>query len=152
MTDETEAFAHNPPADFDPSDGQDVSAESETVHSAQTSLGGWLRRLFSRWGEADSAARLEDLNQMVECQPQAAVNYLFRGELYLKNANYENAAADFRRASDLAAEEFDRADWGLVAQTLRDRALAGLQQAERRLNIRQAQAGSGDSLPPAEVS
>jgi tetratricopeptide (TPR) repeat protein len=139
MTDESGPLIHSHPAELDsPNEQEAVAAGPEAAPSAPDTLGAWLRRLFARRDETGSAARLEDLNRMIEYQPEAAVNYLFRGELRLKNADYENAAADFRRASDLAADEFDRADWGLVAQTLRDRALAGLQQAERRLTVKNA--------------
>ncbi|MBC6934706.1 MAG: hypothetical protein DWB42_02580 [Chloroflexi bacterium] len=146
MTDETGPLIHSHPAEPDSLNGQEAAETgAEVVPSAPDTLGAWLRRLFARRDETGSAARLEDLNRMIEYQPEAAVNYLFRGELRLKNADYENAAADFRRAVELAGNELERADWGLVAQTLRDRALAGLQKAERRLTVKNA----GGDIPAA---
>lgn len=89
-----------------------------------------LRRLF---GGGYAAARLADLTQMIADYPDVAANYVLRGELLLEAGDYAAAADDLRRGLELAAARLDAADWGLVAQTLQDRALAGLEHSERRL-------------------
>jgi hypothetical protein len=43
------------------------------------------------------------------------------------------ALADFERAQTLAASRFERDNWGLVSQALRDRAAAGAADTTRRL-------------------
>lgn len=146
MTNESGPLIHSHPVELDsPNEQEAVETGAEAAPHPPDTLGAWLRRLFARRDETGSAARLEELNRMIEYHPEAAVNYLFRGELRLKNADYENAAADFRRAVELAGDELERTDWGLVAQTLRDRALAGLQKAERHLTVKNA----GGDIPPA---
>jgi tetratricopeptide (TPR) repeat protein len=89
----------------------------------------WLRGLFS----GPVAQRLDSLNDAIKRHPQAALNYVLRGEIWLDRGEYEMAAADFERAQALAAEQFDEDDWGLVSQTLRDQAEHGLQRAMRKL-------------------
>ena len=89
----------------------------------------WLRGLFS----GPMAQRLDSLNEAIQRHPQAASNYLLRGEIWLDRGEYEMAAADFERARALAAEQFEEEAWGLVSQTLRDQAEHGLQRAMRKL-------------------
>lgn len=106
------------------------SGETAAVETGATFVG-WLRGLF---GGDSLEARASDLTQMIEAQPEAPANYVFRGELLLKSGAYNAAADDFRRALELAAQQVEIARWGVVVQALQDRALAGLEQAERRLN------------------
>ncbi len=78
-------------------------------------------------------ARVRDIDEALEQHPDSAANYVLRGEVYLELADYEQAAADFRRALELAAAQVERDDWGLVAQAVQDRALARLVTARRAL-------------------
>jgi hypothetical protein len=77
--------------------------------------------------------RLAELNQTIAEHPNAAINYVLRGELYLNKGEITLAQADFRWAFTLADAAFEASDWGFVAQVVRDRALDGLREAERRL-------------------
>lgn len=90
---------------------------------------GWLRGLLS----GPVSRRLDDLTEAIERHPQAASNYLLRGEIWLDKGEYEMAAADFERAQALAAGQFEESEWGLVSQMLRDQAEHGLQRAMRKL-------------------
>ncbi len=85
----------------------------------------WMR-LRRALGWASAEERLNDLNRAIEQAPTAAVNYLLRGELYLVRREHEQAQADLQQAAALAAEEYATAAWGLSAQVIQDRALAGL--------------------------
>jgi uncharacterized protein HemY len=92
----------------------------------------WLRQLV--WGPPeDNATRLRALSEAIERHPQHPVNYVLRGEIYLKSGAYEQAARDFELAYQRAAQQFDEEDWGLLSQTLRDRAERGLELARHRL-------------------
>ena len=75
--------------------------------------------------------RLEMLSEAVMQNPKSAVNYVFRGEEYLRAGETELAAADFETALELAQKQFEQDDWGLVSQTLRDQAERGLELAQR---------------------
>ncbi len=100
-----------------------------------------LRRLS---GSGDMARRRDDLTQMIVEQPEAASNYILRGELLLEAGDYGAATEDFRRGLELAAQQVETADWGLVAQALQDRALAGLERAERRMKrVESSDVGAG---------
>jgi hypothetical protein len=142
MSDELKPFADEQPAPVwsEDSEGQPVSPVEavlpveSTPADEQAAAGSgkvWLRELF---GGDHRQARIDDLSARIEAEPEAPVNYVFRGELYLKAGDYELAAADFQQALAAAAAEIETANWGLVAQTVRDRALNGLKQSQRRLN------------------
>ena len=92
------------------------------------------RRLWPSRDERDQEyrERLEELDEAIARHPEAAANYVCRGEIYLENSQPERAAADFERALALAAQEFEERRWGIVAQTLQDRARRGLQVARKR--------------------
>jgi hypothetical protein len=77
--------------------------------------------------------RLHDLAHAIATYPDAAVNYVTRGELYLHLGEPALAAADLRQGLALAQAEMDARAWGIVAQAMQERALKGLEQAERRL-------------------
>jgi tetratricopeptide (TPR) repeat protein len=77
--------------------------------------------------------RLVDLAHAIATYPDAAVNYVTRGELYLHLGEFALAAADLRQGLALAQAEMDARAWGIVAQAMQERALKGLEQAERRL-------------------
>lgn len=92
----------------------------------------WLRAIFG--SHESPEARIAELSQMIEVYPEAPANYVLRGELRLKAGAYEPAADDFRRALELAARQVETSDWGFIAQAAQDRALSGLEKAERRLH------------------
>lgn len=73
-----------------------------------------------------AALRVEGLTRTIEAHPNSAANYVLRGEMLLKLKRYTAAEMDFRRALDLAAAQVESEDWGVVAQVMQDRALAGL--------------------------
>ncbi len=77
-----------------------------------------------------TARRIADLSEALAAHPDSAALYLRRGEAYSEISEYGQAADDFRRAARLADEQFKTKSWGVVAQTVRDRALRGLQQAQ----------------------
>jgi hypothetical protein len=94
------------------------------------------RALFGGTNRADDAgfiARVRGLDQAIEATPDTPGTYVLRGELYLRAKEYALAEADFRAAYELAVQQFERSDWGIMAQAMQDRALAGLRTAEKRL-------------------
>lgn len=78
-------------------------------------------------------AKLAEFDDAIEAFPKAAANYVFRGEIYLKTGQIELAVDDFELALELATAEFEKRNWGIVAQTIRDRAQQGLMRAQKRL-------------------
>lgn len=80
----------------------------------------------------DHMARLNELTDAIALSPEAASNYVLRGELYLDMREYALAEADFQRGYELAEAQFEVADWGVMEQVMRDRALVGLQKVGRR--------------------
>ena len=92
----------------------------------------WHRRRLCGSGSSalfGSEARLYNLNWAISVFPDAPANYVLRGELLLSIGDSIGAAADFRRALELAVADVETEDWGLVAQALQDRALVGLRDA-----------------------
>jgi tetratricopeptide (TPR) repeat protein len=100
---------------------------------ASESIGVRLRRAIFGGGLDDRGKNFQYLDEAIESAPDTAVNYVLRGELYLKAREYALARRDFQRAYELAAAQFERSDWGLIAQAMQDRALTGLQKAENKL-------------------
>lgn len=95
----------------------------------------WMRGLLTgRLSEAALTERLREVDGAIARNPEAAINYVTRGELLLQAGLPEAALADFQQGYLLANEEFQDADWGVVAQVTQDRALRGLHQAERQLS------------------
>jgi hypothetical protein len=78
--------------------------------------------------------QLTELNRAINTYPDAAVNYVLRGEVYAELGEYALAKADFEHGLMLAEAQFAGSDWGFLAQALRDRALVGLDRTRRRLN------------------
>jgi hypothetical protein len=89
--------------------------------------------LTGQLNEAGLADRLQEVDGAIARHPEAAINYLTRGELLLKAGLPEAALADFQQGYLLANEELQEADWGIVAQITQDRALRGIQQAEKKI-------------------
>jgi len=82
-----------------------------------------IRGAFSR------QERWRNLNWAIAAFPNIAANYVLRGELLLRQGDTPGAIADFRKALELAAAQVDVEDWGVVAQSVQDRALVGLRDA-----------------------
>src|SRR5262249_26847283 len=98
-------------------------------------------------GKADFTERIRYLNQAIDAAPETSSNYVLPGEVYFEAGEYALAQADFQRAYDLAVGQFERSNWGLMAQAMRDRALAGLEKSEKKLkalNIRASTTIAGD--------
>lgn len=131
MTDDAQRIeASAPPAEQFPEAERSLSADDAALFTAaapdeQQKQGEYVSR---------AEMRLMALNEAIASYPDAAANYVLRGELLLKLGEAALAAADFRYALALTAAQVQTADWGLVAQTLHDRALVGLTRALRRLN------------------
>jgi tetratricopeptide (TPR) repeat protein len=101
----------------------------------------WWQRLvgrFRRPGAVNQQYRLRELDEAIALHPDTVVNYVLRGEFYLKQGETDLAASDFRRALKLAAEQVETNNWGIIAQAMYDRAEVGLRQAERRSGRRDA--------------
>lgn len=83
------------------------------------------------WRRRDQASnRLTDLNLSIEFYPASATNYVLRGELFEAREQFHLAAADYETALQLAAEQVTTDPWGLVAQTVQDRAMIGLRRVQ----------------------
>lgn len=115
-----------------PSEPEPVIEAQSPVAVEQPGLGRRVRQFFAG-SPSDRAARLAQLTRAIENAPEAAVNYVLRGELYMDMREYALAHADFQRAYEVAEAHFEIADWGFMEQVMRDRALAGLDKARRRL-------------------
>jgi hypothetical protein len=88
------------------------------------------RPFWQRWRENMLEGRLDDMNLGIELYPQNPTNYVLRGELFLEQHQEELARSDFETALQLASEQVISDRWGLVAQSVQDRAIMGL----RRVN------------------
>lgn len=92
----------------------------------------WWQRVLA-WvspGETERQARIRELSRAIARNPQAAAVYVSRGEVYLQSGETAAAVQDFRQALALAGVQFKTEAWGVVAQSVRDRALRGLEQAQ----------------------
>lgn len=76
----------------------------------------------------EQTQRLRELNWTIDTYPEAASNYVLRGELYILMNRDEAARTDFEYAITLLDNEEWR--WGIGAQALRDRAFEGLSKLE----------------------
>jgi hypothetical protein len=74
--------------------------------------------------------RIEILTEAIERDPEAAVNYVLRGEAFLQKNAENEAAADFNRALELAERQAEDADWGYIDRAVADRAREGLRRVE----------------------
>jgi tetratricopeptide (TPR) repeat protein len=72
--------------------------------------------------------RLRLLNRVIEQHPDAAVNYVLRGEYWLEQGDFQQAEADFLAAIVLGQAELETSDWGFLQQALVDRARQGLRE------------------------
>jgi hypothetical protein len=75
--------------------------------------------------------RLRQINDAIERQPQRAINYVLRGEYWLKQREPQLAIEDFELALELAMCELAASDWDYREQTVIDRARRGLRLADQ---------------------
>jgi hypothetical protein len=115
---------------MDATDGMAVTGQADSTPS------GWITRLLQ--GRAGRAARqqrrLAVLNRALTRDPELASGYVLRAELYLSAGMTGQAVEDFSRGLALLERQLDTERWGVVSQTMRDRALSGLAQAKQRRN------------------
>lgn len=106
----------------------DVPAEAEPRRSLR-------ERLFGTGGgrKAIALSRMDRLDRAIALYPDAPSNYVLRGEVSIKLGEYARAADDFRHALELATAQTQTDEWGLIAQSIQDRARYGLERAERLL-------------------
>ena len=132
MADEVSRYA---PDSGEDEDGLHEAAWTEAAAPESPAESWWSRLIaFLGGGGRPDEKRLARLNQAIARQPMAAANYVLRGELYLQAGEAVLAAADFKTALDLASDQFDREDWGILSQVMRDQAERGLELANRRLH------------------
>jgi len=110
-------------------------AESEEKVKA-TALTFWqkLRRFFLpsfQERREQERQRLLDLTVAIERYPEAAVNYLLRGEMHLELRQWVLAEEDLSEALRLAENQYEQDRWGLSAQAIADRARRGLEEILR---------------------
>lgn len=156
LVDELHATDHTTdiPSDAEPADAALPVMLDEAAGGAPAAPpAGWWRRLREvrlNWRTAPQPddVLLNDLDEAISLYPQEAVNYVLRGELFLKQRSYALAALDFHRALEIVTPQVEARRWGLVAQIMRDRALQGLRRAGQRVMIDgQTQ---GESTSPIE--
>lgn len=99
----------------------EASEDEATATPDTPSFWGLLRRIVFP-SRVDKAARLNDLTEAIARHPDAAVNYLLRGEAFLEAGRTQLAKADFEQALQLAQSEQERDDWGITAQSIAGRA------------------------------
>lgn len=83
--------------------------------------------------ERDYFRHYRELSGLIEESPGNMNVFVLRGELNLERGEFKRARADFEAAMGLAENLDDSKGWNIVEQVLRDRALYGLQLAEREL-------------------
>lgn len=85
----------------------------------------WVRRLFLQTGlerAEEQRMRLQALTRSIEIHPDAAINYLLRGELHLELHQWDLAHEDLLNALELAQMQWSEDRWGIAAQLVMDRA------------------------------
>ncbi|MCI0711980.1 MAG: hypothetical protein L0154_17635 [Chloroflexi bacterium] len=75
--------------------------------------------------------RLRQINDAIKRQPNRALNYVLRGEYWLKQREPYLAVDDFEMALEVAMHELAASDWDYREQTVIDRARRGLRLAEQ---------------------
>lgn len=93
--------------------------------ASQPGLSFWQRLR----GGHNQNQRLVELEQAIIAYPDAPVNYILRGEVYLALGEYALAEIDFERGLRLAQAQYARDEWGIITQALQDRALRNLEKA-----------------------
>jgi predicted Zn-dependent protease len=80
-------------------------------------------------GPAFVSWRFAALDAAVDAEPDAAANYLLRGELWLRRGRPAEAIPDFDRAITLLKAQTQADDWDSVGYALLARAESGLEKA-----------------------
>lgn len=70
----------------------------------------------------ESDRQLYALDLAIQTHPDAAVNYLLRGEYWLVTGDLYQAQDDLLAAQELAEEALNTDDWGYIDQSYLDRA------------------------------
>jgi hypothetical protein len=84
-----------------------------------------IRCLFFQTGlerAEERRIRLQALTRSIEIHPDAAINYLLRGELHLELHQWDLAHEDLLNAFELAQMQWSEDRWGIAAQLVMDRA------------------------------
>jgi hypothetical protein len=165
MTEDVKPEYETPPPDYNEGEAADVIAEAvlnangdfvveeptaqdEPEAKPVEPIWARLRRMVlggaNRLDDVTFMERIRQLDYAIENAPDTPTNYVLRGELYLSAGEYALAQADFQRGYDLAVRDFERSDWGLIAQAMQDRAQAGLQKASQKLGT------TNDPIHPGE--
>lgn len=84
---------------------------------------------------ANPPPELAALDEAIRLYPDAAINYVLRGEYWLRQRRPDQALPDFQQALRLAAAELAASDWGYREQAVADRAQAGYQQATQLMTV-----------------
>ncbi|MFN8380099.1 MAG: hypothetical protein U0452_15660 [Anaerolineae bacterium] len=92
----------------------------------------FLERLTGIFAGGDEDWESE-LDRMIDRYPEAASNFVLRGEILLKKGQAERAKADFLHAYEISAERVVDERFGFVAQMTQDRALDGLKRTRAML-------------------
>ena len=119
----------------DEAGASDVQTQNapDAPNAAKPSPSLW-QRLMNLLPSAEKQRRqLEELNTAIALHPDVAANYVLRGELHLKNDEPEQALEDFQQALELASYQLERDNWGFLDQVMQDRALHGIEQAQRKI-------------------
>jgi hypothetical protein len=110
------------------------AAELQFRHESEQEHRSFLNRLFGIFtGGGKSDDWETELDRTIERYPEAASNFVLRGELLLKRGQPERAKADFLHAYEISAERVKDDQFGFVAQMTQDRALDGLKRANAML-------------------
>ncbi len=93
----------------------------------ENTLSRWqqIKGLFLQTGAEraeEQRLRLQALTRAIEIHPDAAVNYLLRGELHLELEQWDLAHEDLLNALELAQIQWSEDRWGMTAQAVMDRA------------------------------
>jgi tetratricopeptide (TPR) repeat protein len=141
---DTREFAREPTETLRPTERIDMGALHPTEWTVdEEAAPGLLRRMIGWVFPLENAdTRLTHLSQAITTYPDAPTNYLLRGELYLQHHEYAQAIADFHRAVELASAQMETDRWGLMAQAVQDRALAGLRKAQKKISNRKERGAS----------
>lgn len=118
-------------------DVADVEEDEQLARASQPSLLETIVGFFIKTPaqhERDCSRRLHELNERIAYTPNTPTLYVLRGELFLERNEYRQAASDFRTALDIADAFDPTTGWGLVAQVMQDRAIAGLQRLNHNLS------------------
>lgn len=76
---------------------------------------------------------LRELDESIAIYPDEPINYVLRGEFWIKYFQAEKALPDFEKAIHLAQIELERSDWEYREQAIIDRAQQGIRVAKQFL-------------------